>query len=297
MKNLQELDLDFYDVTVVIVSYNHSSFIEQCLESVCCQLDTNIQLIVIDNFSSDDSISKIEKWKNKYKFETIYNDKNIGLPAALNQALKISKGEFFTAIAADDVMLNGRLKVQLDFLKNNPSFYACSGGQLKIDDFNRVLPFFKQRNLIDEMVVVDEKILFTQTNFVYSPTLMSRTTELIHDGGYKEDIFIEDLYMLYKCSTRGLKLAVLPYLFTLYRMHSNNSHTKYLWMHEQKMKILNEFSDSLYRKDLQSLILAESFYSLAAFYKLKALRCLKSISLLKSKYFYLGVLKIIFYWK
>ena len=274
-----------FDVTVAIISYNHSEFIEQCIDSVVNQTLSNMQIIVIDNNSNDNSVEIINKYEQLSHGSKIYNKKNIGLPAALNQALRLAKGKYFVAIAADDIMINDRLKRQFVFLESNPDFYACSGGQLKIDSSGMVLPFYKQRNLIHGISVVDEKMLFTKTNYIYSPTLMSKTSEICKDGGYKRDILIEDLYMLYKCAARGNKVAVLPYLFTLYRVHENNSHTKYLWMYEQKMKIINEFQSSSKIKKLKGLVYAESFYSLSSSNKLIALKCLRTLSIFKHRYF------------
>ena len=93
-------------VTVICTCYNHSEYVEKALNSVSSQTYKNIQLIIVDDYSSDNSIEIIESWLTKNKADIfIKNETNLGLTKSFNRAFKKANGEFFIDLAADDKLL------------------------------------------------------------------------------------------------------------------------------------------------------------------------------------------------
>lgn len=284
-------------VSIVVVSYNHDRYIQQCIESIVNQSYKDFELIVVDNNSIDDSRLVISDLSNKYGFAHIFNPVNIGLPAVLNDAIEKTNSEYIVFIAADDYMVFDRIKSQVDFLDQYEEFYACAGGQIKIDDQNNILSIKYQKNTHDKFMVVDSTNIFCKTNVIYSPTAMYRVSQLKKIGGYDPNIAIEDLYISYKAASQGMKVAILPKVFTFYRIHGENSHAKYMWMYENKLKILKEYRNSCHYKNLYKLIHLEAFYSLATANKFEALRILpKVVTCISSLYLYAGLVKLLFFW-
>lgn len=252
-------------VSVIIPCYNHEKFVIESITSVLKQTYKNIELIVIDDGSKDNSFVKIESIselciKRFTRYEA-YKQKNIGLTSTLNKALKWCKGEFVIIIASDDVMLERRIEKQVQFLNQNIQYYACSGSQLKIDQNSNILPEKEQNLIIKKRCDKDKKNIFKKTNNIYSPTTMFRTESILELGGYNEEIFIEDIYIFYKAAIAGFIHAQLPEVFTYYRIHGENNHKRFIWMHENKMKILNEFTEYEEYSDLEKLVILEGFYS------------------------------------
>lgn len=284
-------------VSIFVVSYNHVKFVELCLNSIKCQWNVSYDLTVIDNGSVDGTPEIIRQLNKTQDFKFIENETNLGLPATLNMCLDMAVGEYICFIAADDYMSVNRLSVQLQFLEEHHEFYACAGTQLKIDDDNNLCDFKKQKNIIKNYIVLDENNIFDKTNVIYSPTSIYRTQALKDIGGYKADIAIEDLYIYYKAAEKHYKIALLPNLFSFYRIHSGNSHSKLKWMHDNKIKILEEFKNASFYEKLKDLIYLEGFYSLSDNYKMIALKIIpKIIHRIDSKYLYAGIIKLLFKW-
>lgn len=86
-------------VSVTIVTYNSGRFIKRCLESVLDQKYPNVEIIVIDNASTDGTIDILEQFEDRC--EIVYNNENIGFAAAQNQAISLSSGEWVLTLNPD----------------------------------------------------------------------------------------------------------------------------------------------------------------------------------------------------
>jgi glycosyltransferase involved in cell wall biosynthesis len=106
-------------VTVICTCYNQQPFIKECLQSVVNQTYTNIQLIVIDNASTDGSSWVVKEFMRDYP-DIIFmpNISNIGLCAAFNKGLEKATGKYIIDLAADDVWLWIEFKSKFKNLKN-----------------------------------------------------------------------------------------------------------------------------------------------------------------------------------
>ena len=106
-------------VSVIIPSYNHEQYVTKAIKSVFSQTYKNIELIVIDDGSKDDSVKKILELKDLYSFKFIAR-KNRGLVNTLNQAIKLAKGLYITALASDDYYLPKRIEHAVNHLNLLP---------------------------------------------------------------------------------------------------------------------------------------------------------------------------------
>lgn len=90
-------------VSVTIVTYNSGRFIKRCLESVLDQTYPFLEIIVIDNCSTDGTTDILEPFEGRVRI--IYNDENIGFAAAQNQAIALSQGEWVLTLNPDVLLL------------------------------------------------------------------------------------------------------------------------------------------------------------------------------------------------
>ena len=151
-------------VSVVIPCYNHEKFVQDSIQSVIDQTYENIELIVIDDGSTDSSVQKIQEMvticqQRFSRFELRYR-KNKGLTATLNEALRWIEGEYYIAIASDDLMVSSRIVRQVEILNQNSEYYACSGSQLKIDDYGVSLPDNQQNYILKKSFIKNKKNIF-----------------------------------------------------------------------------------------------------------------------------------------
>lgn len=112
--------LDSPLVTVLCSCYNHQNFVCESIQSVLNQSYKNIQLIVIDDCSNDNSKAVIEQFITNYPaIAFIKNETNLGLTKSVTNALKLAKGSYFIDLAADDLLLPNCIEIQINSFKTS----------------------------------------------------------------------------------------------------------------------------------------------------------------------------------
>lgn len=107
-------------VTIVCTCYNHENYVVESLQSVLNQTYKNIQLIVVDDYSTDNSVTVIKDFIKKYpEIIFIKNETNQGLTKSVNNAMLQAKGEYFIDLAADDVLMPNCITVQVAAFQNS----------------------------------------------------------------------------------------------------------------------------------------------------------------------------------
>ena len=228
-------------VSVVIACYNHEQFVQDCIYSVINQTYRNIELIIIDDGSKDNSIAKIQEMvelceQRFIRFEFRYRP-NKGLAATLNEALIWCKGEYYCPFASDDIMLENKLKIQVDFLEKNNNCVAVCGGISIVNQDNKLI-----KNLVLKKNTYTFNQIFMLKHNLPAPTQMSRLDIVKKVGGYNTNIKLEDWYMWLLLSTEG-ELCYIPELLSKYRYHENNTFKQIDTMYSGRIQILN-----LYKK-------------------------------------------------
>jgi glycosyltransferase involved in cell wall biosynthesis len=107
-------------VTVICSCFNHEKFVIESIASVLNQSYKNIQLIVVDDSSSDKSVKVIEESLKDYpKIQFIKNKKNLSITKSFNHAMQFAKGDFIIDLAADDVLLSQCVEIQIKAFQNS----------------------------------------------------------------------------------------------------------------------------------------------------------------------------------
>lgn len=236
-------------VSVVIPCYNHEEFVQDAIQSVIDQDYKNIELIIIDDGSQDNSVLKIQEMmesckKRFVKFE-FRSRTNIGLSATLNEALEWCEGKYFSPIASDDIMLRVKVAIQVDYLEKNTSVSAVFGGVALIDNNEKII----SNNLSKNKKYTFKEIILNKHNLP-APTQMFRLDVIKKVGGYKEGIIIEDWYILLKVSNYS-EISYINKTLCFYRSHDNNTSNDFMLMHRGRMQVVNLFKDhEFYREGL-----------------------------------------------
>src|SRR5579859_1537102 len=101
-------------VSVICLCYNHRRFVKEAIESVLGQTYKNIELIVVDDCSTDGSVSVIKELiVQNPVIRFIPLNENRGNCKAFNEGYKLSSGKFVIDFSADDVMVSGRIEQQV----------------------------------------------------------------------------------------------------------------------------------------------------------------------------------------
>jgi glycosyltransferase involved in cell wall biosynthesis len=116
------------EISVIVANYNHSQFIEESVRSLFVQTFDNIQIIIVDDGSTDNSREKIINLaKEDSRVRPIFLEKNHGKWFALNYAIEQASGNLITLNDADDASCKDRLKRQYQVLKDFKSVHNLCG--------------------------------------------------------------------------------------------------------------------------------------------------------------------------
>ena len=89
-------------LSVIVPVYNTASYLEKCLDSLLNQEYSNLEIIVVEDKSSDNSREVLKKYTHNEKIKIFYNEKNSGLSYTRNKGLQESSGEYISYIDSDD---------------------------------------------------------------------------------------------------------------------------------------------------------------------------------------------------
>lgn len=238
-------------VSVVIPCYNHEKFIQYCIQSVIDQTYENIELIIIDDGSKDNSVHKIQQMikacKQRFARFEFRTRQNKGLSATLNEALEFCHGKYFSVIASDDILLPEKLDIQVPVLESDDSCKGVFGNMILIDDNNEEcgLEIKKEKKYYF-------KDLFKYTEYLPAPTQLLRLKDVKDVDGFNDKFVIEDWYIFLKILEKGGYCIHLNFLFTKYRLHEDNLSKKNNLMILGKLQIAHYFND--YEKEYKQLL-------------------------------------------
>lgn len=122
-------------VSVVIPAYNSAKHISNAIDSALSQ-DVALEVIVIDDCSSDDLDKVMSKYASIPNVVYLKNDNNIGAAGTRNKGVSIAKGEYIAFLDADDYWCSGKLKKQLELIKTTGCVLCATGRELIDSDGN-----------------------------------------------------------------------------------------------------------------------------------------------------------------
>jgi capsular polysaccharide export protein len=165
-------------VSVIIPVYNAEPYLRQCLDSIINQTLKDIEIICIDDSSSDNSFFILNEYANKDKRFIILKQKNSGAAVARNRGLKIIDGEYFVFMDSDDFYPNNTIIEQLYNTVKKHKVFVCGGSLLKCDrNGNEIENRDKNSYFID-----DELINFDNYQNAYGFTRFIYNTRLCKDN-------------------------------------------------------------------------------------------------------------------
>lgn len=156
-------------VSVIIPVYNASNYIDRTLNSVFSQTYKNIEIIIVDDCSTDDT-AKIIKEYEKTHSEIIYylQEKNMGAGYARNKALELAKGQYVAFLDSDDLWMRDKIQRQLKLMKNRNCVFCYAAIEM-INEKDKVIK--KKRNIKE---TCDYDYLLHNTIIATSSVLIDR---------------------------------------------------------------------------------------------------------------------------
>lgn len=203
-------------VTVIMPNYNNSNYVLQSIRSVLNQSYRNIELIVIDDSSTDDSFEKIKNSIKDLRLKLLRNERNCGVSFSRNVGLKTATGRYISFIDSDDFWLENKLQDQINFLKEKACNFCYSSVQF-VDDKDFII-----NNYLVPSEVNYAKLLYK--NFVPTITILYDRIELDPENNFHfEEIRHEDYkFVLGMSKLKTFKGVGIRNILASYRI-SNSS--------------------------------------------------------------------------
>ncbi len=223
-------------VTVLCLSYNHAPFLREALDSVYQQTHTNLQVILIDNKSEDNSSKILQEYYEKYSTisHLVLNDENKGNCQAINDVLPLVKGEYIVDFATDDVFYPNRLERQLQTFQNLSNDYGLVFTNAEMIDENSQKTGLHTDNKNVRISTGNVYKDIVERYFLCPPTMLVRKEVFDKLQGYDANLAYEDYDFLVR-SSRIYKFHFLDEVLTKRRVLENSMHSLFSAKNNYKM--------------------------------------------------------------
>lgn len=185
-------------VSIICLCYNHEAFVASAIRSVLDQTYSNIEIIVVDDCSTDKSVEKIKSLIQGYpQIKSLFLNENLGNTRAFNKGLAMSTGTYIIDLAADDILLPKRVEKGLETFNHYSSDYGVNFSNAEIiNETSEVTDQFyvtdQTGNAISKPPEGDLYSELIQRFFICPPTMMSRREVFDSLQGYDEALAYED---------------------------------------------------------------------------------------------------------
>jgi len=274
-------------VSIIVASYNHEKYIVECIESIMQQTYFNIELIVVDDCSNDNSQNILKNLQSKYHFKLLINQNNLGVARTRNIGIQYAAGKYIGGCASDDFLGRDKIQRQVEFLENNQEYALCYGREASVK--NQKIKYRKNKNYKSGDIFSD---LFLQKFWISAGTVLIRKEIFDKVGGYDENMKIEDFDLWLRIANE-FKCAYLDSNFYYYRLHGNNTSSNIKNMEIEINKILTKWkAHPLYMHAIErNELIFFSHYARNS--KLLAIKKFpKIIKFFYTKFFWIGLLKL-----
>ena len=251
-------------VSVIMPSYNHEKYISDAIESVLNQSFKDIELIITDDSSKDNSKEIIRYYEKKdNRVLVFFHNENRGIARTMNEGIEKANGKFLSLFSSDDLWVKDKLKKQLKILQENENCIVWSDGLIVDDQGNPTGELFTQRhgalkrkksgNIFEELLkgnyICGQSIIFKKKNIKN----IKYDEKLKYLNDYK---FMVDL-------ARRHEFYFIPEPLVIYRIHGENSilSDKINWQKDNiiiRNYFLREYGDEISNKIKNKIMLSLS---------------------------------------
>ncbi|MFJ6210786.1 glycosyltransferase [Lysinibacillus sp. NPDC092081] len=207
-------------VSIILPVYNSELFVQQAIESVLKQTYTQIELIIIDDGSTDNTKRILCEYESNPKVHIISLEKNSGVSVARNIGIQEAKGEYIAFIDADDLFMPNKVEEQVNVFKQNPSIDFVFNDIMVIDHnnnkVNELQSYFQPKNILLELcfrqIIPAPACIMVKRDFINRFNIMFN----------KDFKYAEDYDFTFQLFLQGKHFYLKESLY-LWRRHINNT--------------------------------------------------------------------------
>jgi len=214
-------------VSVLITVYNGLPLLKDVIDHLLQQSYTNIEIIVVDDASKDESLSYLQSIKDERL--KIYSDGKLGRGKALNYGLSKCLGKYVAINDADDISLPKRLELQVNFMEQNPDYGLVGSNFIKV--FGEDKEEYSKKSLDNNSL----RLELSKQSCIQHSCVLFRKSIMEAVGGYNLNIrylYDRDIYIRV---AKIAKIANLPQHLVLINRHENQYFNNQFKGYERKL--------------------------------------------------------------
>jgi glycosyltransferase involved in cell wall biosynthesis len=202
-------------VSIITPSYNQGAFLEETIQSVLKQDYTNIEYIVIDGGSTDNSLEIINRYEDKLTYWV--SEKDEGQTHAIIKGFDKARGKYITWLCSDDLIEPSMVSISVTYLENNPELVMTYGDRIRYDARSNIIGYHRYCEF--------RPWLLKWGFAIPQETCLIRRIAYESCGGLDKDLFMAmDFDLFFKLSKVG-KIKHLPVFLGRFRSHTHNKST------------------------------------------------------------------------
>lgn len=246
-------------VSVIIPSYNSGEYITETINSILKQSYKNIEIIVVDDGSTDRTARILQNYIKNNNIKYILQE-NRGVSRARNTGIASSKGGIVALCDADDVWVENKLELQVPLFNNQDVALVYGGTEVFGDDIDIDMDHskaFKRGGIFDDLM---------RGNFICTSSTLIRKEVIKKVGGFDEKLkFVEDLDLWLRITSK-YKADFTPERVVKYRIHSGNTSSNYVQQYQVEVDVVKRACSRLnIPKQLAKKYLYFSYWRLSYF--------------------------------
>lgn len=233
-------------VSVLMSVYNGKDYLKEAIDSILGQTFTDFEFIIVNDGSTDSTREILDSYSDE-RIVVVNNESNLGLPASLNEGIRIARGDYIIRMDADDISLPDRIKVQFEFMESNPDIDVCGTpvnvfGALK----RRWYPPTNHEDIV-------ARFLFESN--LYHPTVIIRRDLITCEEFYNlEYIYAQDYDLWVRLMIKGATFANIKTPLVLYRTYNNQKNktsAKKNYARDIRVKYIKELGVDIVEKKIE----------------------------------------------
>ena len=236
-------------ISVIVPVYNVEDYLEECINSILSQTYTNLEILIVDDGSTDNSLAILQQFSQRDSRITIFTKENGGLSSARNCAIDEAKGEYFTFIDSDDYIEENYIEYLMKSLIDNEadisivnSYHMINGKRKDIINNDGSVSIFSRREVLEKMYSKKNDFI----GILQSAQGKLYKKELFNNIKYPLGKKYEDAFTTYKLYLNSKKIVYTNLALYAYRIREGSilrsgyslSNLDVLEMFEERINIL-----------------------------------------------------------
>lgn len=209
-------------VSIIITSYNYAHYLAMAIDSALGQDYARLEVLVLDNASSDDTPAVLERYAADPRFRAIQNETNIGLTQNHNKGLREARGDYVVFLSADDRLTPGCISRAMRYYNEHPEVDVLFAGAYFMDEESRMYgsrqmkgqPYCTYAGGRNELAGV-----LTEGCYMCTPTMLVPRTIWDRYGGFDDAFHGADWEISARWASRGVRFGYVPEAFAVVRLH------------------------------------------------------------------------------